>query len=81
MVPPTMVQSTRHELITMAACELIAHGISAAEINSSNDSTIPPWRNIVDFALKSPTISVQEAAADAMTAISKLVKCSAEVDR
>ncbi|TFY52216.1 hypothetical protein EVJ58_g10139 [Rhodofomes roseus] len=79
-VPLSAVESPRHELITATACNLIANGISPAEI-SSDETSVPHWRKVVDIGLKSKSMAVQEAAAGAMTAVSKLVDCSAIVDR
>ena len=47
----------------------------------AKDPSVPDWRSIVDFALKSPNSTVQEAAADAMASVSKLVECSSDVNR
>ncbi|KAH9936306.1 TBCD protein [Fomitopsis serialis] len=79
-VPLTTLESPRHELVTAAACNLIASGISSAEI-SSDETSVPHWRKVVDIGLKSKSTAVQEAAARAMAAVSKLVDCSAIVDR
>ncbi|KZT73795.1 ARM repeat-containing protein [Daedalea quercina L-15889] len=79
-VPLNIVESSRHDLVTTAACNLIANGISPAEI-SSEETSVPHWRRVVDIGLKSKNTAVQEAAADAMAAVSKLVDCSAVVDR
>ena len=79
-VPANIIESPRHDLVTAAACNLIAKGISSAEINSEGTS-VPHWRKVVDVGLKSKNMSVQEAAAGAMAAVSKLVDCSAVVDR
>ncbi|KAJ3549188.1 hypothetical protein NM688_g5206 [Phlebia brevispora] len=73
-VPSNMVLSRRHEILTAAACELIAKGISPTEANSPVNLASPPWREIVDFGLKSPSVVVQEAAADAMAAASTVLK-------
>ncbi len=80
-VPTNMVQSRRHELITASACTLIAHSISLPEIETSSENSGPQWRDIIDFALKSTSSVVQEAAADAMGTVSKLANCSADVQR
>ena len=80
-VPSTTVLSMRQELITAAACKLIAQGISANEIGSSSDSGMPQWRSIIDFGLKSSNTAVQEAAAEAMASVSALAECSTDVAR
>ncbi|KAH9942878.1 ARM repeat-containing protein [Amylocystis lapponica] len=79
-VPIATVQSSRHELVTAAACHLIASSITVAETQAAQ-SSVPHWRAIVDFGLKSRTTAVQEAAAAALAAVSKLVDCSAIVQR
>ncbi|KAI0917160.1 hypothetical protein AcV5_007706 [Taiwanofungus camphoratus] len=79
-VPLNIVQSPRHELVTAAACCLIANSISPEEIQLTEGPT-PNWRRIVDFGLKSKSAVVQEAAATAMASVSKLVDCSAVVQR
>lgn len=79
-VPIGTVQSGRHELIAAAACELIASGITLAETQLSQ-STVPHWRQLVDSGLRSKAIPVQEAAAAALASVSRLVDCSAVVQR
>ncbi|KAI8978670.1 TBCD protein [Trametes punicea] len=79
-VPLATIQSPRQELIAEAACQLIAAAISLPETQPSN-STVPHWRQIVDAGLKSKSVAVQEAAATALAAVSRLVDCSAVVDR
>ncbi|TFK86795.1 ARM repeat-containing protein [Polyporus arcularius HHB13444] len=79
-VPLTMIQSSRHDLVAAAACRLIASGVSLAEIQHSQ-TTAPQWRQVVDSGLKSKSVTVQEAAADALAAVSRLVDCSAVVQR
>ena len=79
-MPTNVIESPRHDLVTAGACNLIANGISSAEINSEGTS-VPHWRKVVDIGLKSKNTNVQEAAASAMAAVSKLVDCSAVVDR
>ncbi|EMD39955.1 hypothetical protein CERSUDRAFT_45983 [Gelatoporia subvermispora B] len=70
------ILSPRHELVTSAANILIANSITAEETHT-DESSVPHWRKIVDAGLKSRSTPVQEAAASAMTAVSKLVDCSA----
>lgn len=74
-----MVLSPRHEAITAAACDLIARSISLPEIQLH--TTVAPWRKIVDFGLRSRSTIVQEATANALMAVSKLVDCSPVVNR
>ena len=76
----SIVQAYRNELVTAAACELIANSATAAALQSQ-DKSGPLWRNIIDFSLKSSSIVVQEAVAHAMAAISKLINCSSYVER
>ncbi|PIL22540.1 hypothetical protein GSI_15229 [Ganoderma sinense ZZ0214-1] len=79
-VPLTTIQSSRQELIAAAACSLIASGISFAETQHGH-TTVPHWRQVVDSGLKHRTAAVQEAAASALAAVSRLVDCSAVVRR
>ncbi|KAI0761942.1 TBCD protein [Trametes elegans] len=79
-VPLTTIQSPRQELIAEAACRFIAAAISLPETEHAH-STVPHWRQVVDSGLKSTSVSIQEAAAAALAAVSGLVDCSAVVDR
>ncbi|KAI0354961.1 TBCD protein [Trametes cingulata] len=79
-VPLKTIQSPRQELIAEAACRFIAAGISYPETQHAQ-STVPYWRQVVDSGLKSRSDTVQEAAAAALAAVSRLVDCSAVVDR
>ncbi|KAI0720503.1 TBCD protein [Cerioporus squamosus] len=79
-VPLTMIQSSRQDLVAAAACRLIASGITFAETQHSQ-STVPQWRQVVDSGLKNRNYTVQEAAAEALAAVSRLVDCSAVVQR
>ena len=79
-VPLATIQSTRQDLIAAAACRLIASATSLAETQHAQ-TTVPHWRHVVDSGLKSKTVAVQEAAADALAAVSRLVDCSAVLQR
>ncbi|CDO71460.1 hypothetical protein BN946_scf184909.g54 [Trametes cinnabarina] len=79
-VPLAFIQSPRQELVAAAACQFIAAAISLPE-TQHDQSTVPHWRKVVDSALKSRSVAVQEAAASALAAVSRLVNCSAVVDR
>lgn len=80
-LPANIVQSSRHELVTAAACQVIANSVSTPDLKAQQGATTPEWRKIIDFALKSRGIMVQESAADAMAALSKLIDCSPVVQR
>lgn len=80
-VPVDMIRSPRNELVTVAACQLIASSISLKEILLEGQSSVPHWRMIIDMGLKHRKSTVQEAAADALAAVSKLVDCSSIVQR
>lgn len=80
-VPFDTIQSPRQELITAAACHLIAQSISIREIELDNESSVPHWRKIIDIGLKHRAVLVQEAASAAMGQISKLVDCSPVLQR
>ncbi|KAA1469978.1 TBCD protein [Dentipellis sp. KUC8613] len=71
-----MIQSPRNELVTAAACNLIASSISLPEIQLVARSSVPHWRKIIDIGLKHRNPKVQDAAANAMAEVSKLVDCS-----
>ncbi|KAI0670789.1 TBCD protein [Trametes maxima] len=79
-VPLSTIQSPRQELIAEAACRFIAASISLPETQQAH-STVAHWRQVVDSGLKSKSITVQEAAAAALAAVSRLVDCSAVVHR
>ncbi|OSD07226.1 TBCD protein [Trametes coccinea BRFM310] len=79
-VPLATIQSPRQELVAEAACQFIAAAISLPETQHAQ-STVPHWRQVVDSGLKSRSVAVQEAAASALAAVSRLVDCSAVVDR
>ncbi|THH31463.1 hypothetical protein EUX98_g2716 [Antrodiella citrinella] len=79
-IPSTTVLSARHEIVTAAACNLIAASIAIEDVEA-NPKVVPPWRKIIEFGLKSRGVAIQEAAAEAMSAISKLVDCSGAVER
>ncbi|KIP05393.1 hypothetical protein PHLGIDRAFT_119907 [Phlebiopsis gigantea 11061_1 CR5-6] len=74
---PAAVQSVRHEIVTAAACHLIANSIAREDV----DAPGAQWRAIIDFSLKSASAPVQDAVADALAALSTLADCSAYVDR
>ncbi|TCD65493.1 hypothetical protein EIP91_002577 [Steccherinum ochraceum] len=65
-IPPTTVLSHRHELITAAACNLIATSIALEDLESPSKGALPPWRKIIEFGLKNRGIAVQESAAEAI---------------
>lgn len=72
---------TRNELVTGAACGLLARTITRAEIDLQKNSAVPNWRKLLDYGLKHRTIAVQEAAAAALGAVSRLVDCAVVVKR
>ncbi|KAL4251881.1 Tubulin-folding cofactor D [Abortiporus biennis] len=76
-----IIKSPRHELITSSACLLIAQGLSLPEIQLGKDSAVPEWRDIIDSGLQNRNTIVQEAAASALQAVSRLVVCSEAVER
>jgi len=80
-VPQDVIEAPRNELVTAAACQLIARSISMDDIQLEQRATAPHWRKIVDVGLRHRSRLVQVAAADAMAAISTLVDCSSVVER
>ncbi|KAF9046718.1 armadillo-type protein [Panaeolus papilionaceus] len=69
-VPESTISSSRNEIIAEAACRLIAHAITVAEINLGDDCSVPGWKKIIDMGLKHRQPTVQEAAAQAMAVLS-----------
>ncbi|KAI9512401.1 TBCD protein [Russula earlei] len=76
-----VIRSPRNKLVTAAACQLIASSITLKEILLDRQSSVPHWRIIIDLGLKHCESTVQEAAASALAEVSKLVDCSAVVQR
>ena len=76
-----MIRSPRNELVTAAACQFVASSITLKEILLSGESSVPHWRAMLDLGIKHPKSTVQEAAASALAEVSKLVDCSAVVQR
>lgn len=81
IVPHAVLVGSRNEIVTAAACQLIARTVTLAEISMGPSTSVPKWRQVVDFGLKHRRLPVQEAAAMAMASISKLVDCFATVTR
>ncbi|SJL07399.1 uncharacterized protein ARMOST_10746 [Armillaria ostoyae] len=81
IVPHAVLVGSRNEIVTAAACQLIASTVTLAEISMGPSTSVPKWRQVVDFGLKHRRVPVQEAAAMAMASISKLVDCFATVTR
>jgi hypothetical protein len=76
-----MIRSPRNELVTAAACQLIASSITLKEIVLEKQSSVPHWRTVIDMGLKHRKSTVQVAAASALAEVGKLVDCSAVVQR
>ncbi|KAI9443203.1 TBCD protein [Lactarius indigo] len=74
-VPVDMIRSPRNELVTAAACQLIANSVSLKEILLEGQSSV------IDLGLKHRKPTIQEAAAAALAAVSKLVDCSSIIQR
>lgn len=81
LIPERVLLGPRNELVTAAACSLLARTITRAEIDLKTQSAVPSWRKLLDFGLKHRNAPVQEAAADAMGAVSRLVDCAVVVNR
>jgi tubulin-specific chaperone D len=75
-----IVQAYRNELVAAAACEVIANSATLEDLQIT-DNERPQWRPIIDFALRSSNVVLQEAVTHAMEAISKLLDCSSYVER
>jgi hypothetical protein len=80
-VPLDVIRSPRNDLVTTAACQLIASSVTLKEISLEGQSSVPHWRTIIDQALKHRKSTVQEAASSALAGVSKLVDCSAVIQR
>ncbi|KAJ6512250.1 TBCD protein [Mycena vitilis] len=77
LIPERILLGPRNELITAAACTVLSRTITRAEIDLEEKSTVPNWRKLLDFGLKHRSTPVQEAAAEAFGAVSRLVDCAA----
>ncbi|EDR13279.1 uncharacterized protein LACBIDRAFT_322818 [Laccaria bicolor S238N-H82] len=75
-IPESILTTPRNDLVTSAACRLLARSLTIAEIELKERSSVPNWRTIVDFGLKHRNSNVQKAAAEAMAEISRLTDCS-----
>ncbi|KAK0201710.1 tubulin folding cofactor D C terminal-domain-containing protein [Desarmillaria ectypa] len=69
IVPHTVLVGSRNEIVTAAACQLIASTVTLAEIRMGPNRSVPKWRQVIDFGLKHRRVPVQEAAAMAMASI------------
>ncbi|KAJ7600517.1 TBCD protein [Mycena floridula] len=67
--PATLI-APRNELVTAAACGLIATTITLTEINLQQKSAFPDWRKVVDCGIKHRKDTVQDAGVAAMAEIS-----------
>ncbi|KAJ7505351.1 TBCD protein [Mycena galericulata] len=81
LIPESVLLGPRSELVTGAACSLLACTITRAEIDLQKDSAVPNWRKLLDYGLKHRSEPVQEAAAEALGAVSRLVDCAVVVNR
>ncbi|KAF7365242.1 TFCD-C domain-containing protein [Mycena venus] len=81
LIPERILLGPRNELVTAAACSLLARTITRAEIDLKAQSAVPNWRKLLDFGLKHRSTPVQETAAEAMGAVSQLVDCAVSVNR
>jgi tubulin-specific chaperone D len=68
-------------LVAATSCLVIANSVTLAEIESEELNQMPNWRKIIESGLKQSKVTVQEAAATAMAAVSKLIDCSALAKR
>ncbi|RDB18014.1 Tubulin-specific chaperone D [Hypsizygus marmoreus] len=71
-IPLEVVIGSRNAVITAAACRLISITLTFPEMQPDTTS-VSHWRKIVDHGLKHRVPFVQEAAAEAMASMSKLV--------
>ena len=80
-IPIEVILGQRNAIVTAAACRLISISLTLTEINLGPKSSVPQWREIVDYGLKHRNTTVQEAAANAMFSFSKFVDCAPIVSR
>ncbi|KAF9013516.1 TBCD protein [Cyathus striatus] len=74
-IPGEVLFKPRNELVTSAACRLIESTITLTDIKLEAKSSVPNWRKVVDYGLKHRSSPVQESAARALGAISRLTDC------
>ncbi|KAG6850743.1 hypothetical protein H0H93_009366 [Arthromyces matolae] len=74
-IPSAVVVGPRNAVVTATACRLISITLSQPELQTETTS-VPHWRDIIDYGLKHRLTSVQEAAANAMASVSRLVDSS-----
>ncbi|KAG6814258.1 hypothetical protein H0H92_015373 [Tricholoma furcatifolium] len=67
-VPFDLLVGPRNAIVTAASCRLISITLTSAELLNEITS-VPRWRELVDYGLKHRTPFVQEAAAAAMASI------------
>ncbi|KAJ7780620.1 TBCD protein [Mycena maculata] len=80
LIPESVLLGPRSELVTGAACGLLARTITRVEIDLGKNAAVPNWRKLLDQGLKHRSTPVQESAAEAMGAVSKLVDCAVVVN-
>ncbi|PFH53979.1 hypothetical protein AMATHDRAFT_186665 [Amanita thiersii Skay4041] len=78
-LPDNVVLSHRHDILTAAACRLIAQTLTPN--NSKLTSGVPRWRKVVEFGLKHRSTEVQQAASEAISSLSLLQDCSQDIER
>jgi hypothetical protein len=75
-LPSNTLNRYQNELILESSCQLIANAVSVQALELSDS-----WRDVIDLAMKKVEPSVQDAAAQAMRAVSTIQDCSSEVER
>jgi hypothetical protein len=75
------LKAPRNHILTAAACKLIAATLTIEEIEAGSSSSVPNWRKIIDVGIKHRNDDVQDEAAAAIGAWSRLVDCSVEIER
>ncbi|KAJ7069814.1 TBCD protein [Mycena amicta] len=73
LVPERVLLGPRNELVTAAACTVLARSISRTE---AEQPVTALWRKLLEGSLKHRNVAVQEAAAGALGAVSSLVDCA-----
>jgi tubulin-specific chaperone D len=76
-LPQGVLRKYGNELILAALCQVIANSLSLQALQLPNSESL--WKPPIDQSLKHREAVVQEAAAEAMTALSKLILCDQHV--
>ncbi|KAF8655488.1 hypothetical protein AX16_003046 [Volvariella volvacea WC 439] len=68
-IPQEVLFSPRNDIVTGAACRLLASTITLAEIELDQQSSFSDWKRLIDFGLKHRSVTAQDEAAYALGTI------------